>query len=569
MKALKPPCKAMEIQLHQKTLSLIKEIRELCKVASISYGVLHHGEIILEHGIGVRDTRSGLGPDADTMYLLVSTSKTIVAAAIGILVEQGKLGWYDLIAKHMDEFNPQDDPKVAEVSTILDLLRHTSGLKNPVVSILGPNGVIISKEEDFMRVINETPVTHPNEDTYDFEYSNVGFGLAAKIIERVSGMSFARFVKESLLEPLKMSRTACTKHDVKSDDNLALPYAWDGSESFKELRCDWTDEGRPSILGSLGFRGSLNDMLVWCAATMSAENNHKFDNCGALKSRSNPLKQMDMIRNTWIDFSPRDGDREPPGYCLGWFKAIMPTSRLGWGTYNEMTQDEAECVKDEKDILGKDLEPGKVIIKHTGLGSGAAVSVWTFPETQTAVVVLSNGLNLGDASDFTAQVLTQALFDLEPKVDLLGRVKRETQLRLQHFDRTVLGQWKANFNPNTPRRAVEDFVGDYHGLGVTLRIRNINDQLLLELNGKKEATLSLTYYRKDEYSFFPQNREKWLREGWLDWDYYMVGILRFTEQNGAIAGLWWQWEETSDPTLFQRNSALDNGVKEDVKDAVV
>ena len=550
------PSGDMGSALHKETLGTIKKIRKLCRVASISYGVLHNGEIVLQHGIGFREARSRQKPDENTMYLLISVSKTIVAAAMGILVEQRKLDWSDLISKHIENFHPRANTKVAEISTVLDLLRHTSGLKNPVVSILGPNGVIIPNEEDFMRIINETPIAAPNGDTYDFEYSNVGFGLAAKVIEKASEMLFSTFVQENILDPLKMTRTACTKHTVRSDRNLAAPYVWDGLKSFKALRCDWTDEERPSILGSLGFRSSVKDMLVWSAATMSAEHDHNFDGSGILRDRSNPLKQMDIIRSAWVDFSTREGDLEQPGYCLGWFRAVMPTSRLGWGSYNEMTQDDAGCVE-SKDILGRELENGKTVIKHTGIGAGAAVSLWTFPETRSAVIVLSNGLNLGDASDFTAQVLTQALFDLEPKVDILDQARREKHKRSKHFDNTILGLWKKHSNLTVlDSRDMEEYVGEYRGLGITLYVKVEQGQLFVEFNGKKEAMFALSYYNKNQYSFLPQNRDQWLTEGWLDWDYYTVGVLEFVETDGVISGLLWTWEEGLEPPSFFQKISL-------------
>lgn len=547
----------MASDLNRRTDREIQEIRSLCKVASISYGVLHQGNVVLERGIGVRDSKSNLKPDSNTMYLLISISKTIVAAATGILVDQGKLHWSDLIKDHIPEFHP--DPKIAEVSTVFDLLRHTSGLKNPVVSILGPKGLLVSKEEDFINIINESPTTAPNGDTFQFEYSNIGFALAAKIIEKASGETFSDFVEENLLRPLRMTRTACTKAAVKGDANLAPPCVWNGADDYRELRCEWTDETRTSILGSLGFRGSLHDMLIWCAATMSAENDYNFDDHGALEGLRNPLKKMDMIRSTCIAFEPRDGDIEPPGYCLGWFRAKMPTSRLGWGTYNELTQDLADCVKEKGYTLGLDSTP-RTIIKHTGLGAGASVAVWTFPETCSAVVVLTNGLDMGDASDFTAQVLTQALFDLEPKVDILERVKVETELRRDEFDSKIIKEWETNRDVDMPERAYEELIGDYYGLGIALHIRTAHGGLTLKMNGNSEAIFTLNYYGKDQYSFFPHDREEWLNHGWLDWDFYKVGILQFQESGGLINGLLWTWEEFSGPAFFRKGASATKSV---------
>ena len=83
----------------EKTVPLIEQIKESCGVASISVGVLHNNQVVFTRSIGYRDVERQIPPDEDTMYLVISVSKTFVSAAIGILVEEGKLQWTDLISK--------------------------------------------------------------------------------------------------------------------------------------------------------------------------------------------------------------------------------------------------------------------------------------------------------------------------------------------------------------------------------------------------------------------------------------------------------------------------------------
>lgn len=66
------------------------------------------------------------------------------------------------------------------------------------------------------------------------------------------------------------------------------------------------------------------------------------------------------------------------------------------------------------------------------------------PETQSAVVITTNGGDFGDASNFTAQILIQALFDLTPRVDLTPWVKRETDLARRVFDDKLLRPTREN-----------------------------------------------------------------------------------------------------------------------------
>ena len=546
----------------RKMFPLIEEVRDRCGVASMAVGVLHLGKIVLTEGFGYRDDKERIAPDGDTMYLLVSISKTFVAAAIGILVEEGKLRWTDKIRTHIPEFDPKGNPKIAQVADIHDLLRHTSGLKNPVVPILGPTGLVIGHETDFLELVNQTPTSAEQGEGFEWEYSNVGYGLAAKVVEKVSGTSFSEFVRQRILKPLSMNRTAVSKSDVAEAENIAHPYAQDENGVFSKLHCDWTDETRTSILASFGVRSSVHDLLTWCAATMSAENNQDLepDFKHQQKIFENPLKQMQTIRSVAVEFEEEYQDQRECGYCLGWFKATMPSTLSSWGSYNMHTT-KSEDILEDKDVLGADSPP-RILIRHTGLGVGAAVSLNTFPETNSAVVVLSNGLNVGDASDFAAQILIQALFDLKPYISIMPRVQLETSLRRQQFE-LLIREWQENRGAPGQKDGRDDgeFLGDYEGLATTLSVCNSDvGNISLVFGDRRDKPFPLEYYKKDQYSFFPHTRDQWSTGGWLDWDYYKIGVLDFTRnESGEVTGLWWTWERPSDPIWFRRRKRM-NGI---------
>ncbi|KAL4988052.1 beta-lactamase/transpeptidase-like protein [Aspergillus falconensis] len=76
---------------------------------SITFGVIHH--VVLKQSIGHRNSDvESPAPDADTMYMIGSCSKMFTSAAVGILVNVGKLSWKDPIRKYIPGFNPEGDP---------------------------------------------------------------------------------------------------------------------------------------------------------------------------------------------------------------------------------------------------------------------------------------------------------------------------------------------------------------------------------------------------------------------------------------------------------------------------
>lgn len=73
-------------------LSLV--IADICRISGTpgaSNSILHHGEIIYTHNHGYRNVEAGIPPDEETIYHIVSLSKSFTAAAMGILVEEGRI----------------------------------------------------------------------------------------------------------------------------------------------------------------------------------------------------------------------------------------------------------------------------------------------------------------------------------------------------------------------------------------------------------------------------------------------------------------------------------------------
>jgi CubicO group peptidase (beta-lactamase class C family) len=518
--------------------------------------VLHEGRVVHTYSVGFRNRKRDLPANENTLYMLASVSKNYLVAAVGILVHEGKLKWTDTIRKHVPDFDPKGDPRIGEQADFISILRHSSGLTNPVTSWLGPYGSVLLPPQDVVKLANTTPVGN-SEGLYfnrTWEYSNVGYGVVVKAVENASGLPYSRFIEEKILNPLGLRRTFVTKQAVEEDDNVALPYAKLSDGSWVELTHEWTSEKNSPVLGAFGKRSCVNDLLKWCAATMAAESGDAGDmKYGILQDiEANPLKRMKFIRSGHWSRPHKDKFQNRSEYCLGWFLAVMPTSQVTWGSYNSMTS-ELETTHHHY-ILGED-SPKKLMIKHTGLGIGTAVSVHTFPETRSAVVALSNGLNVGDAADFAAQVLIQELFNLKPRKDLSPWMELEINKREKEFDDIIMSLWWENRDVSAPERPRDEFVGNFEGLAIVLTVRKNVRRGTLELmfNQRDDVVVPLEYYNRDQYSYMPTTRDEWLAGGWLDWDYYMVGILDFyRNEYGDVDGLYWQWEQYTPPYLFKK-----------------
>ena len=169
----------------------------------------------------------------DSLFWLASISKTFVATAMMMLVDEGKVNVDDPVEKYLPEFKGQlvTDKKgnhpPQHPMLVKELLTHTSG-------IIGPNDPPIKKNNDLkddIRQYSTAPLKW--EPGTKFEYNNAGINTAGRIIEVVSGMAYGDFIKHRILDPLGMTDTTFWP-DEKLAARLAQTSQWDKEKSVLE-----------------------------------------------------------------------------------------------------------------------------------------------------------------------------------------------------------------------------------------------------------------------------------------------------------------------------------------------
>ena len=197
-------------------------------------GVSVNGHSVLEKGL-----RDG-GPRArcpesqpDTIFEAGSVSKQFTAAAVLLLARDGKLSLDDPVRKYVPEL-----PDYGAPLTIRHMLNHTSGLRDwgSVAAIAGwPRTTRVHTHAHVLDIVSrQRSLNFPSGTRYS--YSNTGYNLAAIIVSRVSGESFAEFSRERLFEPLGMARTSWRDDYTRIVKDRAIAYS-DGSGGFSQPRC--------------------------------------------------------------------------------------------------------------------------------------------------------------------------------------------------------------------------------------------------------------------------------------------------------------------------------------------
>jgi D-alanyl-D-alanine carboxypeptidase len=213
--------------------------------------VIQDGRVVHGKGYGLArlDTKEAVG--LNTAFDISSTSKQFTAMAVMILVERGKLNYDDPLTKFFPEF-----PSYARTITVRHLLNHTSGLVDALNPQWYRKGYYPTAKDLVKMMVKEKNVRFaPGE---KFEYNNAGYVLLALIVEKASGQSFARFMKENVFQPLGMNSTVILDESKPKIERMAVSYFFEGNE-FKPYQ----PTSDIFFYGAKGVISTLEDMYRW------------------------------------------------------------------------------------------------------------------------------------------------------------------------------------------------------------------------------------------------------------------------------------------------------------------
>ncbi|HKV11348.1 MAG TPA: serine hydrolase domain-containing protein, partial [Thermoanaerobaculia bacterium] len=175
-------------------------------------------ETLFSKAYGLADRERNIPNRIDTKFNLASMNKMFTGVAIAQLAEKGKLSFDDKVGKHLPDYPNRE---VAEKVTLHHLLTHTSGLGsywNPRYQAVKDR---LQTLGDFLPAFADAPLAfQPGE---RFEYSNAGYIVLGLIVEKVSGESYADYVRRHIYEPAGMTDTAFFPEDQEVP-NRAVGY---------------------------------------------------------------------------------------------------------------------------------------------------------------------------------------------------------------------------------------------------------------------------------------------------------------------------------------------------------
>ncbi|MDR0181429.1 serine hydrolase [Lysobacter sp. UC] len=223
-------------------------------VPGASVLVLRDGQPIVRRSYGLADLEKRVGATPQTNYRLASVSKQFTAAAVLLLIEDGRLGLDDRIARYLPGL-----PSATNGITIRHLLTHTSGLID-YEDVMNPADTRQVHDADVLALLQSHDRTYFAPGTA-YRYSNSGYALLALIVERASGQRYARFLHDRIFQPLGMHDSVAYEAGVSEVPHRAYGY------SFENGAWTRTDQSTTSaVLGDGGIYSSIDDLARWDAA---------------------------------------------------------------------------------------------------------------------------------------------------------------------------------------------------------------------------------------------------------------------------------------------------------------
>lgn len=198
--------------------AFIEKAMEEYDVPGVSVTVVKDNDVVYLKGFGVRKIGSDLKVDENTIFQLASVTKTFTAASVGVMVDQGKVGFDEEVINILPDFALKD-PYPTRYTTPRDLLAHRTGLPAFTGDLLDHLGY--SREEVIKKVRFVEPACSFRDEA---NYSNIGFFLAGETAASAAGSSWEDLVRTSLLKPLAMNRSGFTD-SIERQSNAAFPHA--------------------------------------------------------------------------------------------------------------------------------------------------------------------------------------------------------------------------------------------------------------------------------------------------------------------------------------------------------
>jgi CubicO group peptidase (beta-lactamase class C family) len=433
--------------------ALANRAMERFQTPGVAIGVVKNGDLVYAEGHGVREIGRPETVDADTIFQIASLTKAFTSAAIGMLVDEGKLNWDDRVIDHLPEFR-MHDPWVTRELTIRDLLTHRSGLG------LGAGDLLFWPRARSTRAEIVAAMRHLEPETSfrtAYAYDNLLYVVAGEVLGAVSGVAWEDFVEERIMKPLGMTACRALPERVEGNPNRATPHMLvDG-----ELETTFFSGG-----GATAAAGAINcnvsGLARWAAMHLAGG---KLPDGARLLSEDTHAELFEPVTLIPVADQQREHGRTH-------FAAYA----LGWGL---------------KDFFGY------LHVSHSGGLLGMTTYIAMLPELDVAVIALTNQWSAA-AGAITSEILqTSTASSPEDWVEIYAAGAAE---EADEATKAVEDAFAARNADSRPSLALEAYSGRYRDPWYgDVFVEMGGDRLRMRLGRSELLTGELEHFQYDTF----------------------------------------------------------------------
>ncbi len=427
--------------------NLVKEAYQTFQPTGLAVAVIKNGEVrYYTHGIRSSETNEPV--TKKSVFNIASCTKAFTAVSLSILVNEGKVSWDDKVKDYIPEFNLKD-PYVTRELNLADILSHRSGLTTFTGDLLWYHTDY--SNEEVMRRMRFLPVE--NDFREDFGYQNNMYMLAGEIIEKVTGKTWAEFVKERILKPLEMKNTTPSNDEITPDIEVAYPHLNGDQVSLYDFTAT-----KPAA----SIHSSVEDLSLWVQMLLNKGNyggkeiieEAAIDDCFKPQTLLNVSKQQ---KEQGIHFR---------GYGFGWSMYDYHSAK---------------------------------IIEHNGGMPGYISKITLIPEENLGFVILNNGFEV-----FVHNALKQEIIDFylnETDRDWIEKFAKEKENYIEKKKEKDTKRINSRVENTSPALSLNKYTGEYKDkMYGNAKIQKIGEEISLTLEPAGEIfTSPMSHWHYDTF----------------------------------------------------------------------
>ena len=238
----------------------ISKVKDEWQLTGMAASFALDGEVVYSKAFGVKEKGGNEPIDVNTVFQIGSVSKSFTATVMASLVAEGKVKWEDTVANILPDFKMYD-PWVTANMQVKDIMTHRTGLRGQAGTYI-PN--VGYDRDDVYKMLGLIKPVYTFRG--DYQYNNITFIIAEKIIEKLTGKTWEENVRERVFAPIGMTSSSMNGEDFKVQKNVAVPHEYFYKDSINVNALHGDDQALwwLTVVGPAGsVNSTVSDMIKY------------------------------------------------------------------------------------------------------------------------------------------------------------------------------------------------------------------------------------------------------------------------------------------------------------------